>query len=122
MGAAPAVAATAGVVAAGRGHGVTAQPVAGPLDWPSLEQRDPPSSGATHRPDQHVSAVVVRAGDCLWSIAQRPLGPAATPAAVASSWPRWWSANRDVIGPDPGLLHPGQLLRAPVRTDGRTTR
>ncbi|WP_307875275.1 LysM peptidoglycan-binding domain-containing protein [Frankia nepalensis] len=57
--------------------------------------------------------VVVLRGDSLWTIAARHLGPAATDAQVASEWRRWWAANRDVIGPDPNLIHPGQRLRPP---------
>jgi len=49
----------------------------------------------------------------LWSIAGRHLGPQATDAEIAAAWPRWYAANRDVIGADPNLLHPGQHLVAP---------
>lgn len=57
--------------------------------------------------------VVVRRGDSLWDIAARHLGPTASAEAVAAEWPRWYAANRDVIGPDPDLIHPGQRLRPP---------
>ncbi len=57
--------------------------------------------------------VVVHRGDSLWSIAARHLGVGATDAEVALEWPRWYGANRDVVGPDPGLLLPGQVLHAP---------
>jgi nucleoid-associated protein YgaU len=59
------------------------------------------------------SEVVVHTGDSLWAIAQRELGTAATQRQVASAWPRWWSANRDVIGDDPDVIHPGDRLTAP---------
>ena len=62
----------------------------------------------------HASAVVVHRGDSLWSIARRHLGPDATDAEVATAWPHWYAANRAVIGPDPDLLLPGQVLHAPV--------
>ena len=61
---------------------------------------------------------VVLRGDCLWDIAadwlaaQRPgaqVSDADTLAAVSA----WWQANATVIGPDPDLLLPGQVLRAP---------
>ena len=58
--------------------------------------------------------VTVRRGDTLWDIAARSLGAAATPLEVARAWPRWYAANRDVIGPDPALLEPGSLLTPPV--------
>lgn len=60
--------------------------------------------------------VLVRAGDCLWNLAARRLGPAATPRRVAAEWPSWWAANRLVIGDDPDLLLPGMHLRPPPAT------
>lgn len=56
---------------------------------------------------------VVHRGDTLWGIAARHLGDDATPAEVARAWPHWYAANRDVIGDDPDLLLPGQVLTAP---------
>jgi hypothetical protein len=60
--------------------------------------------------------VVVR-GDCLWHIAAdsllRQLGRLPSGAEVDAAVDAWWQANADVIGPDPDLLIPGQLLRAP---------
>jgi LysM repeat protein len=58
--------------------------------------------------------VVVRRGDTLWAIAERHLGPAADPAEIAREWPRWYAANRAVIGADPDLLQPGQRLTPPT--------
>lgn len=46
--------------------------------------------------------VVVRPGDTLWALAGQ--GPA---------WHRLYALNRDVIGPDPDLIRPGQRLRLP---------
>jgi hypothetical protein len=57
--------------------------------------------------------VTVHPGETLWSIAARHLGPGASDAQIARDWPRWWSANRDVVGPDPNLILPGETLRAP---------
>jgi nucleoid-associated protein YgaU len=57
--------------------------------------------------------VTVRRGDTLWSVARRHLGARATDAQVAHEWPRWYAANRAVIGPDPNSLRPGQQLRPP---------
>lgn len=59
--------------------------------------------------------VVVRRGDTLWDIAARYLGPDATPAEVATEWPRWHRTNRHLIGPEPDLILPGQRLRPPRR-------
>jgi hypothetical protein len=60
--------------------------------------------------------VVVR-GDSLWHIAAASLraqkGVEPTDADVAVAVQAWWTANSEVIGPDPDLLLPGQVLRAP---------
>jgi nucleoid-associated protein YgaU len=58
--------------------------------------------------------VVVHRGDNLWSIAARHLGPSATAADIDAEWHRWYVANRDVIGADANLLHPGQRLACPA--------
>lgn len=63
-----------------------------------------------------VDEMVVHRGDCLWDLVARSLGPQATDAAVAEAWPRWYAANRAVIGPDPEVLLPGQRLRPPATT------
>lgn len=57
--------------------------------------------------------VTVRRGDTLWSIVFRHLGSGASDVEVAHEWPRWFTANRTVIGEDPDLLVPGQQLRPP---------
>jgi nucleoid-associated protein YgaU len=58
--------------------------------------------------------VVVQTGDSLWEIAARDLAAGASDAQVAQAWPRWWSANRVLIGDDPSLIHPGDLLIPPT--------
>jgi hypothetical protein len=58
--------------------------------------------------------VTVLAGDSLWRIAAAHLPAGSSDADVASAWPLWYAANRDVVGPDPGLIHPGQVLTAPA--------
>jgi len=58
--------------------------------------------------------VVVRPGDTLWSIAAQALGRNATAAAIAAAWPSWYAANRQAIGPDPDLIHPGTVLHPPA--------
>ncbi|HEY3514835.1 MAG TPA: LysM peptidoglycan-binding domain-containing protein, partial [Kribbella sp.] len=83
---------------------------------------DRPTDGAPTRytdlrPAVPVS-VVVRAGDSLWSIAARELGPSATNEAIAARWHDWYSANRHVIGNDPDLILPGQVLRTPPAPHG----
>jgi nucleoid-associated protein YgaU len=62
-----------------------------------------------------VEDVVVRRDDTLWDIAARHLGPGASAAEIAAEWPRWHRANRDLVGPDPDLIRPGQRLTPPPR-------
>jgi nucleoid-associated protein YgaU len=58
--------------------------------------------------------VVVQPGDSLWVIAARALGPQASDRRVAQAWPRWWAANRAVLGATPELIHPGTHLVPPT--------
>lgn len=103
------------------------------LDWPGLAPVTPPAPAsapapATSRPAPAATApvqvtqpgpvvvpeaVTVRAGDSLWSLAAQALGPDADAARVAQEWPRWWAANRSVVGDHPDLIHPGDRLSAP---------
>jgi nucleoid-associated protein YgaU len=95
-------------------------PAPGP-GW--LPDRPPPTISPHHarliapalRPTSATSdTLTVRRGDTLWSIAAAHLGPGATDAEVAAEWPRWYEANRAVIGDDPDEIVPGQQLRAPL--------
>ncbi|WP_199423529.1 LysM peptidoglycan-binding domain-containing protein [Actinotalea solisilvae] len=56
---------------------------------------------------------VVVAGETLWSVAADHLGGGATDAEIAAAWPRWYAANAGVVGDDPDLVLPGQVLHAP---------
>lgn len=85
------------------------QPRPATLPPPATAPRPPPSAAPTPTD----SAVVVHRGDSLWRIAARHLGPGATDVEIAAAWPRWYAANRSVIGPDPDLLLPGQRLSPP---------
>jgi LysM repeat protein len=92
----------------------TSTPIPRPANvWPSLDRAPLPSHPV--RPDLRAAGYDVRAGDTLWGIAARTLGPDATPAEVADTWPRWWERNRAVIGANPDLIQPGQHLDAPER-------
>jgi hypothetical protein len=62
-------------------------------------------------------AVTVRRGDSLWSIAARHLEAGASDAEVARAWPRWYAANRTVIGENPDLIRPGMQLVPPREGD-----
>lgn len=71
----------------------------------------PASEDAADRPTARDHTV--HPGDTLWSIAQAHLPPGAATAEIASAWPVWHELNRDVIGPDPDLILPGQVLANP---------
>jgi LysM repeat protein len=58
--------------------------------------------------------VVVVRGDSLWSIAARHLPEGASDAQVADAVQRWYAANVGVVGDDPDLVRPGQVLVAPA--------
>lgn len=63
-------------------------------------------------PHDDVSEIVVRRGDSLWAMVARHLRTE-DPAVIATQWPRWYAANRTAIGPDPDLIHTGQVLQIP---------
>jgi len=66
------------------------------------------------------SYTVVR-GDSLWAIARRHLaGEGVVPggSAVSMFWRTIFDANRSVIGDDPNLIIPGQVLTIPGRPHG----
>ena len=131
----PALADQGGTVTAGTGAptGVPAldRPAADPQPPPSLppgwtpdRPAAPPRRAAPtgalslvtttpHRARAVSEEVVVRRGDSLWDIAARHLGPDASAADIAAEWPRWYVANRSLVGPDPDLIRPGQRLRPP---------
>ncbi|GAA1990532.1 hypothetical protein GCM10009718_30310 [Isoptericola halotolerans] len=67
---------------------------------------------ASNQVDEQDEVVVVR-GDTLWAIAARDLPPDASDADVLRAVTSWHDANRDVIGDDPDVILPGQVLRAP---------
>jgi nucleoid-associated protein YgaU len=99
----------------------TAEPAVPPPGWlPDRPARVTQSDatallGPALRPNAAVSdTVTVRRGDTLWSIAAGHLGSGATDAEVAAEWPRWFEANRAVIGDDPDIILPGQQLLAPL--------
>lgn len=83
---------------------------------PKVEGRAPAQRLFIPLPNHHAeepSSVTVRAGDTLWSIAARALGPSASNTDIARAWPLWYSENRLTIGPNPHYLVPGWQLHAP---------
>lgn len=105
-------------------RGVMFAGVAGALAVPAAQAEDRGVDGlrlpdrpfvAASEPERRGQTVVVRRGDTLWAIAQAHLGSRADVASTAREVRRWHRANRDVIGPDPDLIHPGQRLVPPSK-------
>lgn len=90
-----------------------ARPATEPLDWP-VAVRTVPVHAPPSPPRAAAGEVTVQPGDSLWSLAAAAIGPTATAAEVAAAWPKWWAANRAVVGADPDLLRPGAVLHAPT--------
>jgi nucleoid-associated protein YgaU len=92
-------------------------------DWPASDLPATPvpdwpgATPAGHSPSDEPGERVVVRGDCLWHIAADSLlgqlGRLPSDGEVAAAVDAWWHTNADVIGPDPDLLLPGQVLRAP---------
>lgn len=73
-----------------------------------------PTPTATSATPAATAGHVVSVGDSLWTIAEKHLPAGSTVGDVAAAWPAWHQANRDLIGPDPDLIRPGQVLVAPA--------
>ncbi|HWF41887.1 MAG TPA: LysM peptidoglycan-binding domain-containing protein [Acidothermaceae bacterium] len=83
-------------------------------------------TGAAHRDavdPSHRSAdgYVVRRGDTLWDIAARHLRPKASAVDISRAWPAWYDANRAVIGTDPSMIRPGEVLVPPSDSEASTS-
>ena len=96
----------------------------GPTRSPSTRALTPvapanptPTAPAPADPPRAVESSVryeVVAGDCLWDIAARLIGPRPPNAAIDRAWRAIYAANRAVIGDDPGLIRPGLVLTIPA--------
>lgn len=84
-----------------------------PGPQPHIDESGDTRADEADRPDLAAGVVVVAPGDTLWALAADTLATGATDAEIATSWRAWYELNRAVIGADPDLLHPGQLLQAP---------
>jgi LysM domain len=100
-----------------------AAPVVQPVEAPAppttvpVSQPAPPATVPVSQPSEPASAPItgssytVRAGDSLWSIARRLLGPEASAGRIAREVNRLWELNQDRIGTrNPSLIHIGTVL------------
>ena len=84
-----------------------------PTDAPTAPHPDQRGAASPAASADAAATVRVRPGDSLWVIAARRLGQHASAAQIAGAWPRWYAVNAQVIGDDPSLIRPGEVLRAP---------
>jgi nucleoid-associated protein YgaU len=86
------------------------------------EERTPVSLAVRNPVSEAVSSTgagsvyTVMSGDTLWGIAKHILGGGGTQptgAEIASGWKSIYAANPDVVGDDPNLILPGQVLKIP---------
>ena len=86
-------------------------------DWPGPTRDPAPRPQEPAVPASADEPHVVVRGDCLWSIAAGQLatrdGRQPTNGEIASAVRAWWRTNAAVIGPDPDLILPGQVLSPP---------
>jgi hypothetical protein len=89
-----------------------------PWERGALDLRRAASSPGHHAqhaagaPEGRASHYAVLPGDTLWDIAGRVLRTE-DQRAIARYWPLIHRENRDIIGPNPNLLRPGQVLTLP---------
>lgn len=111
--------ATSGSVAADAGSFTLDWPAAPSDRWPTVPSGSPRSLPRLDDLSRDVHVVVP--GDTLWDIAGKYLaardgGHPPSAAAIAKEWPRWYAANRVIIGGDPNLLFPGERLQPPTES------
>lgn len=97
-------------------HAEEVEPAPSP-EWTPAPVRDQPpvslTAQRTDAPERTDARVVVRRGDTLWDLAAAHLPPGASDTEIATEWQRWYATNREVVGPDPDLILPGQVLTVP---------
>ena len=67
-----------------------------------------PRKAAKPAPKATIAEHTVAAGDSMSAIAQQYYG-----SGVKEKWMAIYEANKDVMGDNPTLIHPGQVLKIP---------
>lgn len=93
---------------------VTVPPTATATPTPAATPDGGPSPTAAPTGHEPARTVTVHPGDSLWRITAGLLPAGSDDARIAAAWPLVYAANRDVVGPDPGLIHPGDVLTVPA--------
>jgi len=78
----------------------------------------PDAVGLVHPMVSPSSSHMVAKGDSLWRIARLVLsadGSNPSGASISDLWRSIYDLNRELIGDDPNLIHPGQILQLPGR-------
>jgi len=84
---------------------------------PAVEVGQPTSTDPVSEPTPDRQDHVVAVGDSLWSIAcqtlRQRLHREPSSSEVDSYWRTIYATNRQLVGDDPNLIHPGQRLVLP---------
>ena len=72
-----------------------------------MEQRRGERGGQDATSTTSTKTYTVKSGDTLSGIAQSEMGD-------AKRWPELYEANKDAVGKNPDMIHPGLELRIPV--------
>lgn len=73
-----------------------------------------PIAAASEAPDSEATpTVTVAPGDSLWSIAADHGVTDGSAAEINDAWRDLYDHNREAVGDDPGLIHPGDTLALP---------
>lgn len=80
------------------------------LPLPDLPDVSTDQRRSALRPQAWTRPIIVQPGDSLWLISQNQLSAVASDADVAELVHDLYAVNRNVIGHDPDLIYPGQLL------------
>ena len=79
---------------------------------PTVHASEPQTSPERIQDRLAQATLVLRSGESLWSLTGQLLGPEASPAQIARSWPLLWEANADQIR-DPDQVSAGTVLQVP---------